>query len=727
MARAARRRRRARWLSLLAATGLVAAALATGTPTARSGSAAEAAAACPPGYAPAGRSSAERESAARLAAGDTGVALSRALDGAAGDTPTGLCLNRSHPESQGDVLAMAQQSATAKLAPLTRPPAGAQRAAVAARSAMLRSAAVAGADGRWRPLGTTPLIADDPRYGEVNGEGLADLAGRVDSLDYDKEHDRLFASVGTGGVWMSSNRGQSWRSVSDRLPTQFVGAVAWTPARGGTLVTSGGEPLMGGDTYSGLGAYWTDDLGKSWHHAKGIRDGLQTFQIAVDPATPRNVYVATSHGLFRSTDAGHTYTNVALPTSKACAGNAGFGACELANFVTDVVVRAPGGSTHSKGGAVLAAVGFRAGSQATYPNGKKEAPGNGLYRSSTGRPGTFKKLDVSGDGLSPVGFAPQVRIGRTELGVAVGPKQNHETVYAIVEDAVLFNGGVPVIDAPEDPGAGLPNNTSLSGIYYSDDFGASWTRLADDAEVSESPLTNSALVGTGQATFYAPGVQAWYNEWVKPDPTQQDANGVPTRLAFGLEEVWTNRLDLPQNQTEVASPVSYHVVGPYYSGNTCLMLSSGLPACPTTGTAAGDKTTHPDQHDAVWIPDGKGGVSLVVGNDGGTYVQHVAAGGALSNKKWGRGSNDGFHTLLPYDVAVARDGTLWYGLQDNGHAKMTPSGKQYMTFGGDAFYAAVDPNNSNYAWEEYTNAAMSVTTDGGKTWKSAAPTVDGAQ
>jgi hypothetical protein len=722
------RRTTVRWLSLVAIGGLGAGAIAVGG--ASSGITATKAAAakqCPPGFVLAGRSTAERSLAAYLSAGSAGVELSKALDRAAPTASSQLCLNRKHPESPTDFMAMAAQRATAKLAPLSRAPKGAMRAAYADREAMLRSGRIQAATGKWKPLGTTPLVADDPAYDEVNGEGLGDLAGRIDSLDYDKRHARLFASVGTGGVWMSTSNGRHWRSVSNKLPTQFVGAVGWSRARGGTLITAGGEPLMGGDTYSGLGAYWTSNLGKKWHHAKGIRDGLQTFQVAVNKAKPRIVYVATSHGLYRSHNAGRSYKNVALPTTKKCAGKSGWGRCEMANWVTDVVVRPPGGTTKGKGGAVLAAVGFRAGTQAEYPNGKKQAPGNGLYRSPNGRPGTFKLLNVSGDGNSPVGFAPRERIGRTEMGVAEGPKQNHDIVYAIVEDAALFNGGVPGIDAPGDPQAGLPNNTALNGVYYSPDFGSSWIRLADDNELSNNPGTGSALAGTGSAQLYAPGVQAWYNEWIKPDPTRQDANGVPTRLAFGLEEVWTNRLDEPQDETEAANEDSYKVVGPYFAGDTCLFLDLGLPYCPTTGSTPDTRTTHPDQHDAIWIPSGQGGgVDLVVGNDGGAYVQHLGTDQDLTNENWGRGNQDGFHTLLAYDVAVSNDGTLYYGLQDNGHAKMTPDGSQYMVFGGDAFFAAVDPHNSNYAWEEYTSATMSVTTDGGRTWRDASPTIDGA-
>ena len=104
------------------------------------------------------------------------------------------------------------------------------------------------------------------------------------------------------------------------------------------------------------------------------------------------------------------------------------------------------------------------------------------------------------------------------------------------------------IDAPDqDLGTGV-GNTVFNGIYVSKDFGKTWTQLADTKEISENPNTGSALAGAGQATLYAPGVQAWYNEWIHVDPTRQTAKGVPTRILFGLEEVWefTGRNDAQQ-------------------------------------------------------------------------------------------------------------------------------------------------------------------------------------
>ena len=71
---------------------------------------------------------------------------------------------------------------------------------------------------------------------------------------------------------------------------------------------------------------------------------------------------------------------------------------------------------------------------------------------------------------------------------------------------------------------------------------------------------------------------------------------------------------------------------------------------------------------------------------------------------------------------MAKDGTVYMGLQDNGEGKIDPDGTAYTIFGGDGFFTAVDPDNADHAYEEYVAGAISSTKDGGKTWTSIAPT-----
>jgi hypothetical protein len=617
------------------------------------------------------------------------------------------CVTNKHPESLVELEIRGRQQSAVRAAPHGKVHPGAYSGALAQRAAMPTS--LSGTDGTWRPYGHGPLISNDPAYSSVNQLGLVHLQGRIDSLTYDAASKRLFASKGTGGVWMSTDYGDTWRSIGDSLPSQIVGAVAWTSANKGTVLAVSGDPTFGGGAYTGFGAFYSNNLGKTWKRATGIPDGALGFEIEVDPTNPLEVYAATLFGLYRSTDGGKSYTNVNLPTGE-CSGVSGGAHCQLANVVTDIAIKGTGGvNADVPAGTVLAAVAWRGGRRKNS-DGTIQSEHNGLYRSLSGSPNTFVKLGTPG-------FTPQERIGRVEFGQTTGAAQDKDYLYAIVQDAVLLNGGLDVIDAPESfPASPVPGGTVLNGIYVSKDFGATWTLMADDNAIAKNPATGSALVGVAQALGTEPGIQSWYNEWIAPDPTRQSATGVPTRLAFGLEEVWQNELPLAMD-----GPATFKVIGRYFAGDSCMFLTLPIPECPTNRPPTRSTTTHPDQHDAVWIPDTLGGVTLAVGNDGGFYKNHVAAGHELDNGGWGNGNQTGFNTLLPYDVAMANDGTAYAGLQDNGHLKITPDGDQYMVFGGDGTFAETDPSNSDIVYEAYTFNDMSVSTDGGKSWRGIDP------
>jgi photosystem II stability/assembly factor-like uncharacterized protein len=659
--------------------------------------------ACPPGYSLLSKAEA-RERAA-------GAGLGAEREGAL----EGLCINDKHPELFSELNALWGQETSARLAPYGSAEAGAHSAALAQAKTLPKKS------GKWQPVGDGLLYSAEPGYDSVNGLGLVELAGRITDLEYVAKKDQLFAAVGYGGVWRSDDHGKSWKSIANNLPTQIVGSVAHTSARGGALLALTGDNSFGRDSLEGIGAFWSTNGGKTWHRAKGIPDGAFGFKLAVDQANQNLVYAATGAGLFRSTDAGRSYKNVRLPTG-ACAGKSNTKApCKLANIVTDVVVQMPGGRTNEKGHAVTAAVGWRAGNKAN-PDGTVQSPANGIYSSPTGAPGTFKKLAAPG-------FAPQDRIGRIELGAAVGENQDHNYLYAIVGDAFYLNEntetltGIDVPDSVETVVPGVTDiPTNLNGVYVSPDFGQTWRLMADALEFLE-PQTGSALAAIGPVAALGPGVQAWYNLFIEPDPTRQDpVLGVPTRVSFGLEEVWQNEVPiLPQ-----MAKSQFKVIGRYFSGETCLFLLN-TPVCPTDRQDAlvQNTTTHPDQHAAVYIPEKDGGVTMVVGNDGGVYTQRVGPGEDFSNAGWGKGSNRGFNTLLPYNAAIANDGTVWMGLQDNGTVKIDPkTGKHIMALGGDGFYVGVDPFNSKVAYAETTYAAMEATTDGGKTWTDMAPDID---
>jgi photosystem II stability/assembly factor-like uncharacterized protein len=625
--------------------------------------------------------------------------------GEAGDYESnfkGECAPVGHPESNRDLAKFNEYAGTRQGSDSPQQFAKAlrQRDRLEAQAA---AAGIPGTGGTWTPYGKGPLIGDDPTYPTTNGDGFGKINGRVNDLAYVASSKKLYAAVAQGGVWESGNLGEKWTSIGDNLPIQSTGAIAHTSAGGGTLIVATGDHAFSND-YAGVGAYWTTDEGKTWHKAKGSPVGALSFRVAVDPNNPNVVYLATGQGLFRSTDAGRSFTNVNLPTGD-CAGDSSKPNCFFANVVTDVAVQ-PKDKLGHEGGAVIAAVGWRAGQFPNF-NGKPQAPANGLYRSENGTPGSFQKVPDS------AGFTPTERAARTEFGVTTGEDQNSEILYAIAQDGPLFvaqSGGendIPLVGTP----------SVLDAIYVSKDFGKSWEVMESRNEFF-NPANGSALSQL-TALGIGPGYQVTYNQWIKPDPTRTAPNGSPARVLLGMEEVWqTNSTQLvPQDGHS-----QFTVIGAYTAnGGACLAVPE---QCGQKQEVAGNTTTHPDQHAGALIPDDDGGVTLVAGNDGGVYTQHADANGEFTQLGWGDGANEGFNTLLPYGAAMAKDGTVYAGLQDNGQLKILPNGEQHTVYVGDGIFALVDPDNSQIAYDELPLAGINVSTDGGVTWASIDPLLE---
>src|SRR5258708_22028170 len=279
------------------------------------------------------------------------------------------------------------------------------------------AAAVAAARGKskfgpaWVPVGASPLWANNPDYAGTDPIfsgpsrlGWVKLSGRVNALAVDPSNgNRVFLGAAAGGLWETKNGGGSWQSIGDTLPTQAMGAVAFTLANGGTILAGTGDNAIGGVvTPSGLGLYTSSNDGVSWTKASGIPDGLVTFKIAVDPQHPMVNYVATNRGRYRSADGGLSYVNVALPVPKVlggvatpngCAGNTADAACTYASVVTDVIVH--------PGGAVLAAARSPLRARRTR-YGITQAPPHRIYLSASGPAGS----STSADPGSPTAPAP---------------------------------------------------------------------------------------------------------------------------------------------------------------------------------------------------------------------------------------------------------------------------------------------------------------------------------
>src|SRR5256885_12837657 len=123
-----------------------------------------------------------------------------------------------------------------------------------------------------------------------------------------------FAQV-NGGVFKTTDYGRTWQPIFDDQPTGSVGAIAVAVSDPNVIYVGSGEGLHRPDLSVGDGIYKSTDAGKTWTHL-GLRDGQQIAAIAVDPRNPDRLLVAVAGHPYRpnqepggylSTDGGKTF------------------------------------------------------------------------------------------------------------------------------------------------------------------------------------------------------------------------------------------------------------------------------------------------------------------------------------------------------------------------------------------------------------------------------------
>ena len=173
-------------------------------------------------------------------------------------------------------------------------------ALVASAASAVAQTEVSFAGMRWRQIGPT-------------------RAGRARALSGVATQPSVFyIGFDNGGVWRSTDYGSNWVPIFDNEGTGSIGAIAVAPSNPNIIYVGSGAGIIRPDLAVGDGMYKSTDAGKTWTHL-GLRQSQMIAMVDVDAKNPNRLFVAVlghpygpneERGIFRSLDGGTTFQKV---------------------------------------------------------------------------------------------------------------------------------------------------------------------------------------------------------------------------------------------------------------------------------------------------------------------------------------------------------------------------------------------------------------------------------
>lgn len=309
--------------------------------------------------------------------------------------------------------------------------------------------------------------------------GPGNIGGRTRVVRYHPtNHSTLFAAGVSGGIWRSDDAGGSWRPIADGLANLTVNALALDARIPDVLYAGTGEGYMReevrgtGLPLRGSGIFMSRDAGASWQRLPQTTtdDFLWVNDLEIGVGDPRRLYAATRTGVWRSLDAGDTWTQLLATTVR--------GGC------LDLVLR---------------------------PDG----PDDTLFAScGSYEQATVYRFAAASRSASAEAVLREPSMGRTSLAIA---PSNPDVMYALA--------------ASNDAGADGLFEQGLLAVYRSDRGGiaGSWevrVRNTDPVKLNTLLLTNAASAtvqecgSTSERNSYV--TMGWYVNVIAVDPRDPD-------------------------------------------------------------------------------------------------------------------------------------------------------------------------------------------------------------
>ncbi|MEN0006834.1 MAG: GEVED domain-containing protein, partial [Bacteroidota bacterium] len=160
-------------------------------------------------------------------------------------------------------------------------------------------------EGRINPR-TTGLYCDVPWNNISIPENLGGQigVGRTTSVAFHPEDPETFwVSTAIGGIWKTTNGGNSYIPIAEDLPILAVSVVAVDYSNPDIIYAATGDRVWYG--LPSIGIYKSTDGGLNWTETSLTINASSQFRVyamTIDPDDPTKVYVAADNGLFRTTD-----------------------------------------------------------------------------------------------------------------------------------------------------------------------------------------------------------------------------------------------------------------------------------------------------------------------------------------------------------------------------------------------------------------------------------------
>jgi hypothetical protein len=275
--------------------------------------------------------------------------------------------------------------------------------------------------------------------------GPANMGGRIADVEGIPSPSKTFyVAAAGGGIWKTTNAGTTFRPVFENQRCVSMGDIAIAPSDTNTVYVGTGEQNSRNSISPGCGVFKSTDGGRTWN-SLGLSETEHIGRLQVHPRDPNTVYMAVlgsawrssrARGLYKTTDGGKTWTVIKFISERA-----GFVDVQLDPSNPDIVWASS--YERQRGPYFLQSGG----------------PGSGLWK-STDAGATWTK--VSGGGF------PTTTLGRIEIAIA---RSNPRIMYTMVEADTMPNA---VKDPKKKP------QSSNSGLYRSEDAGATWVRTNSD-------------------------------------------------------------------------------------------------------------------------------------------------------------------------------------------------------------------------------------------------------